>query len=241
MGASILILQGDPEASLLADAQATLDACFPASGVRVHQAWTTRSDLLGQPVSPKYGLDPRSQKSAAELVGESHDVTILSTLPDVALPLLSGGDGAFVAHKTLAEQWTLDERTKIAESYQDGGLIELEEAEAAFERVIQDLQGRGQAVVLCNVFRHVAEPPQDRANASSLRSRIRAMNRLVPRLSHRTGCFVMDLDRVLAHEGGAKLGADCFGGGARAKELALEELVAVLLDALPALSSAEVA
>ena len=44
---------------------------------------------------------------------------------------------------------------------------------------------------------------------------------------------MLDLDRPLAQEGGDPLASDCFGGAGHAAELALEELVALVMDALP--------
>jgi hypothetical protein len=72
-----------------------------------------------------------------------------------------------------------------------------------------------------------------RAIHPTLRERVRCTNLEVARLSHRTGCFVLDLDRSLAQRGGGPLGADCFGGAAQAAELAVEEFVALIADALP--------
>jgi hypothetical protein len=44
---------------------------------------------------------------------------------------------------------------------------------------------------------------------------------------------VLDLDRALAEIGGGTLGTDCFGGAGQGAELAVEELVALIADALP--------
>jgi hypothetical protein len=233
---SIVILQGDAEASLFGQAGAILQACFPHVRVDVHHAWTTRSDLLRDAGAPALGRDPATGKSAAEWLAEHHDLVVLSTLPDVALPLLRGPDGPFVAHRTLAAGWSDEQRAAVARS-SDEGYIDLDRAVEALAGVVDDLQGRGQAVAICNVFRHVAEPPRHKADGVSLRDRIRAMNRNVARLSHRAGCFVLDVDRVLANEGGRALGADYAGGGDRASELALEELVALVLEAIPSVSA----
>ena len=226
MGLSVLILAGDAEGRLFAQAEPTLQACFPNAELSVTSAWTTRSDLLGD--------DAR----VAELLKQPHDLVILSTLADVALPLWSGPQGRFVVHRGVAEAWSPSERSEVEKSSSMGALIELETAVKSLEGVVEQLMERGQAVALCNVFRHVPEPLQHRLTPGpdSLRRRTLMMNLEVARLSQRTGCFVVDLDRVLAHEGGAALNADCFGGGERAEELAIEELVAVVLDALPQLA-----
>jgi len=110
----------------------------------------------------------------------------------------------------------------------------LEETARGLLRVVAQLQDRDAQVVLANLFRHV---PRARADRAALLSRIRELNALARRVSHETGCFLLDLDRELAHEGGLRLEADCFGGGARAAELAVAELTRlafeVLADRLP--------
>ena len=100
--------------------------------------------------------------------------------------------------------------------------------------VIERLHFQGSAVAVCMAFRHVREPLEFRVTdgAPTLRTRVRELNLEIARLSQRTGCFVFDMDRPLAQEGGATLDADCFGGDGRAAELALEEFAALALDAL---------
>ena len=235
MGLSVLILQGDAEALLFAQAELTLQACFPSAEISVHSAWTTRSDLLGDAATDNQAKGGWGKPPISELLAQPHDLVILSTLPDVALPLWSGPRGRFVVHRGVAESWSASERSEVEGESSVGAMVDLEAAVESLQRVIEELMSRGQAVALCNVFRRVPEPLQHRVTPGSvsLRRRALAMNLEVAKLSHRTGCFVVDLDRVLAHEGGAALNADCFGGGERAEELALEELVAVVLEALP--------
>ena len=235
MGLSVLILQGDAEARLFAQAELTLQGCFPSADLRVRSAWTTRSDLLREETTDKQANGPFGWPPVSELLKQPHDLVIMSTLPDVALPVWSGPRGRFVVHRGVAEACSADERSELETGSRVGALIEPETAAQCLESVIGELMDRGQAVAVCNVFRRVPEPLQHRVvpGAVSLRRRTLAMNLEVAKLSHRTGCFVVDLDRVLAHEGGAALNADCFGGGERAEELALEELVAVVLEALP--------
>ncbi len=110
-----------------------------------------------------------------------------------------------------------------------------EAAAALLEPVVERMLAEGTAVAVCTAFRHVAEPLQfrPRDGRHDPAEIIRRTNLQVARLSQRTGCFVLDLDRPLAQEGGALLHADCFGGGARAQEIALDEFAALLLEALP--------
>lgn len=242
---SVLLLHGDAESRLLAQAGETLSAGLGGTDVRFTAAWTTRSDLLGSDApSPPASLRARGllpDGDVRELLEKPTDLVLLSVLPDAALPVLRTPDGgAFVVHRELAKGWSPEQRGAIETECVDGGLLDPADAAASLERVIEQLQGRGVVVALCNIFRHVREPREYRHGHAplSLRERIRAVNLEAARLSHRTGCFVLDLDRALAHEGGAALNADCFGGSGRAEELALEELFALVLAAVPSAAEA---
>jgi hypothetical protein len=238
---SILALQGDAEATLLALAGASLPALFPDREVIFTTAWATRSDLLAADAPPP-PLSLRAQGllpdlDVRDLLRQKHDLVLLSLLPDAALPLFKSNDGgSFVQHRTVAATWSEQQRSAVAQSCVDVGLLDLGDAEKALEAAIVRLQDNGAVVALCTVFRHVTEPLEHRVGTtvSPLRERIRAVNLMAARLSQRTGCFVLDLDRALAHEGGRALSIDCFGGASpRAQELALDELFALVLDALP--------
>lgn len=238
MGGSlhILLLHGDAEARLFADASATLEAALPHRQVHVTSAWATRSDLLasGAPSAPRWmsarGLVPAAD--ARELLDRPADLAVLSLLPDAAFPVLRCTEGgAFVPHRGVSACWAAKDADDVASRCIEGALLDADEAGRALEPVITRLRERGTEVALCTVFRHVAFPRTD--GSRTLRERIRRINLEAARLSHRTGCFVLDVDRVLAHEGGAALSADCFGGTGRAAELALDELMSLLLEALP--------
>ena len=236
----ILILQGDAEARLLAGAPELLPAAFPQAGLRVSTAWSTRSELLlpGAPGLPRAvaarGLVPGIP--ARELLEQSWKLVIFSLLPDAALPLLRwNGDGALVAHRAVREGWSPVDAAWVEAESRAEELGDPAASARELEAVIEPLQQRGAVVAVTTVFRHVLAGLEHRRGPgpASLRERIRQTNLEATRLSHRTGCFVLDLDRALAHEGGAALQADCFGGSGRAQELALDELLALLLEAIP--------
>jgi hypothetical protein len=238
---SILILQGDAEARMLGQGQATLQACFPECEIDFAAAWTTRSDLLRSNGSPPAAWLRTRQLSANdnihELLERPRDLLLFSVLADAALPILRTPDGdSFVPHRGVVERWTPQQRADVERECSEGELIDPVEAANALEPIIEKMQSRGAAVAICNIFRHTGGQPEHRGGSTtkSLRERIRAANLEVARLSHRTGCFVLDIDRALAHEGGGALQADCWGGTGRAEELALEELVALVLEAVPA-------
>lgn len=245
MTTSILLLEGDAEAYWLADAQDILQAVLPNPDVQLVRAWATRPDLLAATAPPpppalrSAGLLPDQDPRA--LLAQDHALVILSLLPAVALPAWRHADGGcFLAHRALQAAWSPAVAARLAAECVLEPPMAPSAAAAALEPVIEALHARGAAVALTTAFRHVPEPLAHRPfPGDALRERVRSCNLEVARLSQRTGCFVLDLDRPLAQEGGATLGADCFGGGARAAELALDELVALVLDALPDLSMME--
>jgi len=237
---SILILDGDAESTLLFDAEIAMQAVFAEREMSVVRAWSTRPDWLNasSPELPQslVGSGALRDADARARLNEPHRLIILSTLPAVAFPALKHRDGgAFIAPRGLRAGWSADIAERVAAECLQEPPMSPEEAASAWELLIERLQARGATVALCTTFRHVRESLElpGRQEVAALREVIRRMNLEVARLSLRTGCFVLDLDRPLAHEGGAVLGADCFGGQGRAAEIALDEFAAVVMDAIP--------
>jgi hypothetical protein len=237
---SILLLDGDAEARLLVDAEAAMQAVFADREVRVERAWSTRPDWLDEsaPEAPaslvRIGALPGT--SVRALLEQPHKLVIISLLPAVSLPALHHRDGgAFLALRALRASWSEEVAARVDAECTQTPPMSPGDAAMAWEPLIERLQARGTAVALCTAFRHVKEPLEPRGSDGppALREVIRQMNLEVARLSQRTGCFVLDVDRLLAHEGGATLDADCFGGDGRAAEIALDEFAAVVMDAMP--------
>jgi hypothetical protein len=238
-GNSILLLQGDAEASLLADAEVAIQTVFPGADVTVTRAWATRPDWLGADAGPPPALVQRGilpDEDVRALLAQRHQLVILPLLPAVAMPALRHRDGGvFLAHRGLRAGWSAETQAAVAAECVGVMPLTPEGAAAQLEPLVERLLADGTAVALCTAFRHVDEPLQFRREnlAMTLRETVRRTNLQVARLSQRTGCFVLDLDRPLAQEGGAPLHADCFGGGERAIEIALDEFAALLFEALP--------
>lgn len=236
---TILLLQGDAESSLLADAEAALEAVFPDRGVRLLRAWMSRPDWLNSPevYAPqslvRSGALPADD--ACALLELEHRTVIFSLLPAISLPSLHHVEGgAFLAHRGLTAGWSPEIADRVAAECRQEEPLSPDAAVAALEMLIDGLHSKGTAVAVCTAFRHVLEPLEHRQSKSlALRDRIRRLNVEIARLSNRTGCFVLDIDRVLAQEGGRSLQTDCFGGTGRAAELAIDEFLATLLDARP--------
>jgi hypothetical protein len=237
---TILLLQGDAEARLLADAEVAIQALFPGTDATLLSAWMTRPDWLGAdaPGAPASlvanGLLPASD--ARMLLAQPHRLVILPVLPAVATPALRHRDGGqFLAHATLRAGWSAAQQAQVAAECSELPPLDADAAIAAIEPLVVRLLDGATAVAVCNAFRRVREPLacQRGEGRLPLREQVRALNLGLARLSQRTGCYVFDIDRPLAQEGGAPLDADCFGGEGRAAELALDEFAALLLDALP--------
>ncbi len=236
----ILLLHGDAEARLLADAASVLQTVVPHRKVQLAASWMTRPDLL----SPSAPAPPKSLRTrgilpdvdARVLLDQPHRLVLISLFPAVAFPVLRHrSGGAFLAHRALRAGWSPEDASAVAAECVEEAPLSPEEAASALEPVIGRLHERGAAVAVCTSFRHVREPLEHRRRegAPSLRELVRRTNLEVARLSQRTGCFVFDVDRPLAQEGGASLGADCFGGTGFAADVAVDELITLLFDALP--------
>jgi len=227
---SILLLQGDAEAQLLADAELALPLVFPDREVRMDRAWMSRPDWLQSDTTAAQVREAREQ------LEQPHTLVILSLLPAVAVRALQHASGElFLEHLGVRAQWSAEQAATNDAACTVQAPLSPQDAAAALEPIVERLQQRGAVVALTTGFRHVREPLQHQhtGDPSTLRERVRRTNLEVARLSHRTGCFVLDLDRSLAEWGGGPLGADCFGGTGQAAELAVEEFVALLADALP--------
>jgi hypothetical protein len=237
---SILLVQGDAEAYWLRDAAAAFETILPGREVRLVSTWATRPDWLdpaaeGPPeILRTRGLIPDAD--VRELLHRSYQLVIFALLPLVAVPSLRHhAGGRFLAHRGVRERWSSEEAASVAAQCTEQAGLSPEEACAALQPHINHLLEAGTAVAVANAFRHVRAPLEHRraGESPSLRDLVRGINLEAARLSQRTGCFVLDVDRPLAQEGGAALGADCFGGGDRASELILDELLALAMDALP--------
>jgi hypothetical protein len=236
----ILLLHGDAEARMLADGSTFLGAALPHLDVEVTAAWSGRPDLLSPDAEPppesyrREGIVP--DVDIRQLLTVPHRLVILSPFAGVAVPVLRHrSGGSFLVHRGIRERWSGEAAARVARECSELPPMSASEASALLAPVIEELQARDTIVALCTAFRHVREPLDHRRQGGppSLRERVRSTNLEIARLSQRTGCFVLDLDRALAEEGGAALAADCFGGDGRAAEIALEELLSLVFDALP--------
>lgn len=87
-------------------------------------------------------------------------------------------------------------------------------------------------VLLCMVFRHVPDGPEDGTDPRpAVRERIRRLNLLAIDLSHDTGAGVVDMDRAFTNVGARALETDYRLGGAKAAEVAAHTIVAGIFHA----------
>jgi hypothetical protein len=99
--------------------------------------------------------------------------------------------------------------------------------EARLRVRLTDLAGDGAPVLVCTIFRQVAE--RRTPEGSRRLDRIRRLNRMTAELSHDLGITVVDIDRAFAHIGGRVLATDYRLGGRLAAEVAGHTLVWSLL------------
>ncbi|HZC15316.1 MAG TPA: hypothetical protein VE309_01000, partial [Caulobacteraceae bacterium] len=101
------------------------------------------------------------------------------------------------------------------------------ETEARLNARVADLARGAAPVLICTIFRHVAE----RRTPSGYRrlERIRRLDRLAAELSADLGVGVVDIDRAFAHIGGRLLASDYRLSGRLAAEVAGHTLVRSLL------------
>ncbi len=112
------------------------------------------------------------------------------------------------------------------------------EAEAQLRQTCEALSGAGDPVFLCTILRHV--PPSEE-DAQRRLLRIRRLNLLAAEMSREYGCFVIDLDRILADIGGRRLQTDYRLGGAVVVDHAANAIATcVAANALDALASFEI-
>jgi len=234
---SILLLQGDAEAQLLADAELALQTVIPDRVVTLTRAWSTRPDWLdiSAPGPPSSFRERGIIENAdvRDLLAQPHGMVIFSFLSSIAQPALRHrSGGVFIAHRTVVANWSPSDAAAVQAECTLEAPLSAEAAAQALEPVIVRLLNRGLTVAVATAFRHTNEPLQHRrpAGPPSLRELVRRANLEVTRLSQRTGCFVLDFDRPLSKEGGGTLATDCFGGGEKAAEIALEEFATLVLD-----------
>src|ERR1700686_1048731 len=116
---SILLLQGDGEARLLADADSVMRVVFPEQELRLIRAWTTRPDWLGPDAEGPpgslicAGLLPKVD--VRELLKTPHRLVVFALLPSVSVPALRHRDGGvFLAHQALRASWSAEAAARLA-------------------------------------------------------------------------------------------------------------------------------
>src|SRR5438552_10156972 len=187
---SILLLQGDAEARLLADAAGAVQALFGERDMQLRSAWMIRPDWLhpSGPAAPeslvRRGALPADDVRA--LLEEPHRLVIFSLLPAVSMPAMRHRDGgAFLAHRGLMETWSADVAAAVAAECREEPTLSPGAAVTALEPVIERLQLKGTAAAVCTALRCVREPLEyrKRAGPPGMREQIRRINLEAARLS----------------------------------------------------------
>ena len=113
-------------------------------------------------------------------------------------------------------------------------------AEKRLRKTYAALGELGAPVFICTILRHV-DRDEDAAAREALKIRIRRLNLLAAEISHESGVYVIDLDRVLADIGAHRLQTDCRLKGSAAVSMAGHAVALTLVrNAVDALVSYEV-
>lgn len=161
------------------------------------------------------------------LAGALAGLQVEVTKADALSVSCAGTEASRALDSLIAQRWDFAVVPLSVELGDDG--LPLEERERLVGERVMGLQQRGASVALTTIFRHV---PEGHPQEGELRTQIRRINLMTKRLSHRLGCFVLDVDRELGREGGLALESDCFGGGEAAAELVLSELMVLACEAM---------
>ena len=145
-------------------------------------------------------------------------------------------NAALSGHASFAVEWA-DSKEALAANAAPIMILSLlpdlwsaepwEAVAAAWHSLAQRLQagavGPSSPVFVTTIVRHL--PPEQR----SLMQRLRQLNLLAAELSQQSGLLLIDLDRVLAHQGAAALRTDARLGGEAGQIAAAEAMVSSLL------------
>ncbi len=187
---------------------------FPGCTLRIRHELHTRSDALlaATGVAPD-GLEgrrslldpyvPETQFSRA-LFETKADVYVLSIQADIMTALYRHRRDGYLLYPTNQESWPRADRSWLQENFSFAGMLEVESAMRALERVIERIRAISDAPVLVyNVssvvpgesVRNYAEFPE------SLSARIRRFNLGLIDVSERTGVWIVDVDTIVARAG----------------------------------------
>lgn len=112
------------------------------------------------------------------------------------------------------------------------------DVETQLRQACEALSAAGDPVFLCTILRHV---PASEEDDQPRLLRIRRLNLLAAELSREYGCFVIDLDRILADIGGRRLQTDYrLGGAVVAEHVANAIATCIAANALDAVASFEI-
>jgi hypothetical protein len=150
--------------------------------------------------------------------------TEISVAPNAAALLDHPSDGAITLASLIPELDALE--------------TQWPEAEATLRATYETFSAAGDPVFICTMLRHVPPTEED---AQPRLLRLRRLNLLAAELSREFGCFVIDLDRILADLGGRQLQTDYrLGGDVVVDHAANSIAICVAANALDAVASFEV-
>jgi hypothetical protein len=186
---------------------------------------------------------PAEAQFSRALFETDADAVILSIQPDITVGLLRHRREGYAFHPTDWRAWPPEDQAWLWDSFRGGELLDVAASMANFERIVARLRERSdRPILIYNVSAVSAgETIHTHLGAEELLStRIRRFNLGLIELSQRTGVSIIDVDRIVAAGGAARMKYDTLHLSPEGCRAVAAE-VARVLDDLGCLAPAELA
>jgi hypothetical protein len=187
-----------------------------------------------------------SQISIAAFVSERERTSVEWAADQLAQALSQAAQVPWTCAPTFTPTFALLQQARAEALVITSLLPELEseepwpKAEQRLRTAYTALSQRGTPIFICTILRHVGRREEPQV-AERCRIHIRRLNLLAAEISHETGAYVIDLDRVLSDLGARRLQTDYSLKGSAAVETAGHFIAQTLAsEAIDALVSAEI-
>ncbi len=182
-----------------------------------HETWT-RSDALlessgiipeeltdrGLPLGPY----PLSVQFGTSLFNSDADVFVLSIQPEICVRLVRHRRDGFLFFPYNRQAWKADQLEWVGSSFIDAKFLEPEESMANLQKIIERIRARSNSPIL--IYNMSSFVPGERIHCHAgldglFSTRVKRFNLALVELSRQMGISVIDVDRVLAEAGCARM------------------------------------
>jgi hypothetical protein len=222
---------------------AVLRARYPGTLARVRHETYTRSDglvradgvippALTEKSLPMGAYPLASQFSTAVFDAEA-DVVIFSVMQEVMAGMTQARAGDYRLYIDSATGWTPADKDWLRAAFAPLPRLDVDQSMENFARIIERRRETSDAPILIyNMSSAVPGEwiPCHQGVEGALSTRIKRFNLGLVELSEATGVSIVDVDRVLARNGGDRLRIDTLHLNAEGCRLVAEEVAAILAD-----------